>query len=57
MAAGLGFPWSLVKVFGIVPRGLLDRVYEFIARNRFRLAGRTESCFLPTPEDRARFIA
>lgn len=57
MVAGLGFPWSLVSLLRIVPRGLLDRVYEFVARNRFRLGGRTENCFVPTPEDRARFIA
>jgi len=57
MVAGLGFPWSLLKVFSVVPRGLLDRFYEFVARNRFRLAGRMETCYLPTPEDRARFIS
>jgi predicted DCC family thiol-disulfide oxidoreductase YuxK len=57
MVAGLGFPWSLLKVFSLVPRVLLDRLYEFVARNRFRLAGRMETCYVPTPEDRARFIA
>jgi predicted DCC family thiol-disulfide oxidoreductase YuxK len=56
MVAGLGFPWSLLKVFKIVPRGLLDRAYEFVARNRFRLAGRMETCYVPMPDDRARFI-
>ena len=56
MVAGLGFPWSLLKVFSLVPRPLLDRIYEFVARNRFRLAGRMETCYVPTPEDRARFL-
>lgn len=57
MVAGLGFPWSLLKVFSLVPRTLMDLVYEFVARNRFRLAGRMETCYVPTPVDRARFIA
>ena len=56
MIAGLGFPWSLVKVFRILPRALADRLYEFIARNRLRIAGRSASCFVPTPEVRSRFL-
>jgi predicted DCC family thiol-disulfide oxidoreductase YuxK len=54
--AGLGFPWMLVRVFRIVPRRLLDAVYGFVARHRLKIAGRRDSCYLPTAEERARFL-
>lgn len=57
MAAGLGFPWSLSRILRVVPIALLDPLYELIARNRYRIAGRRNSCFVPTPEHRSRFIA
>jgi predicted DCC family thiol-disulfide oxidoreductase YuxK len=55
--SGLGFPWSLINIFRILPRPLLDATYDFIARNRFRWFGRRDSCFAPTPEVRERFLA
>lgn len=57
MVAGLGFPWSLVRAISIIPAPLADRLYEFVARNRFRIAGRKASCYVPSAEDRARFLS
>lgn len=57
MAAGLGFPWTLAGVLRIIPKGLRDPLYELVARNRYRIAGRRNSCFVPAPEHRARFLA
>lgn len=39
-----------------VPRGLRDPLYDLIAKNRYAIFGRTETCMVPTPEDRARFV-
>jgi predicted DCC family thiol-disulfide oxidoreductase YuxK len=39
-----------------VPRGLRDPVYDLIAKNRYAVFGRTETCMAPSPEDRARFV-
>ena len=55
IAARLGFPWSLLRVFRLVPRPLRDAAYDLVARNRFRFFGRRETCHLPTPEERSRF--
>lgn len=55
IAAMLSFPWSLLRVFRLVPRPLRDAAYDLVARNRFRFFGRRETCHLPTPEERARF--
>ncbi|MEO9080426.1 MAG: thiol-disulfide oxidoreductase DCC family protein [Rhodanobacter sp.] len=40
-----------------VPRGLRDPVYRFVARHRYRIFGRSRSCFVPTAEQRARFMS
>jgi predicted DCC family thiol-disulfide oxidoreductase YuxK len=56
IAAGLRFPWRALAVFRALPTGLRDGVYDVIARNRYRLLGRRESCTLPTPAVRARFL-
>ena len=40
-----------------LPRGLRDPVYDLIARNRYRIFGRTERCMVPSDEDRERFVS
>jgi predicted DCC family thiol-disulfide oxidoreductase YuxK len=55
VASTLGFPWSLLTIFRIIPRRLRDAAYDLIARNRLRFLGRRESCYIPTPAERARF--
>jgi len=57
LAMGLGFPWSLAVVFRAIPRGLRDRLYDLVARNRYRIFGRTDVCYAPRPEYRDRFLA
>jgi predicted DCC family thiol-disulfide oxidoreductase YuxK len=52
----LGFPWSLCGVLRAVPRPLLDRLYNLIARNRLRWFGSRSICFLADPAHRDRFI-
>ncbi len=54
--AYLGFPWGLLWLTRIVPRFIRDRVYDFVARNRYQWFGRYDSCPIPTPEDRARYL-
>ncbi len=54
--AGLGFPWSICRLFLLVPQKWADALYLFVARNRYRLAGRTTTCFVPSSENRHRFI-
>jgi predicted DCC family thiol-disulfide oxidoreductase YuxK len=52
----LGFPFSLTAVFRLIPAGLRDVVYDFIARNRIRWFGRMQACRLPAPAERHRFL-
>ncbi|OCO99854.1 MULTISPECIES: DCC1-like thiol-disulfide oxidoreductase family protein [unclassified Ensifer] len=54
--AGLGRPWSLVNVLRLVPAVCRDPLYDLVARDRYRIAGRSRSCLVPSPEERQRFI-
>jgi predicted DCC family thiol-disulfide oxidoreductase YuxK len=48
--------WPVLYIFRIIPAGIRDLVYDWIARNRYRWFGKTESCWLPTPELKSRFV-
>lgn len=53
----LRFPWNLLGRMGAwIPRGLSDAGYDFVARRRARWFGRDESCPLPSPAHRDRFM-
>ncbi len=52
----LDAPWRWLAVARIVPRGVRDTVYDWIARNRYRWFGTRDACRIPTPEVRARFL-
>lgn len=43
----VGFPWSLFIAFKIVPRFIRDWVYDWIARNRYKWFGKSQSCRMP----------
>jgi predicted DCC family thiol-disulfide oxidoreductase YuxK len=52
----LGGPWRALALLRLLPRPFADWLYDRIARNRYALFGRTESCMAPPPEWRERFI-
>jgi len=53
----LGGLWSLAAIAGsIIPRPLRDLFYRFVARNRYRVFGKSETCMLPEPRHRAKFL-
>ena len=56
IAPDLGAPWSWLAALRGVPRAWRDAAYQWIARRRFRLFGRRQSCFLPPARWRDRFL-
>ena len=52
----LGLPWSMMKVFRVVPRALRDKLYNLVARNRLNWFGSRKTCFVPEPSDAERFL-
>ncbi len=57
IAVQLGFPYSLATAARLIPRPFRDAIYDWVARHRYRWFGRRETCRLPTPEERERFLA
>ena len=48
--------WPLAQVFLILPKGFRDRIYDWIARNRYDWFGKKEMCEIPSAADRKRFL-
>ncbi|MFN8348507.1 MAG: DUF393 domain-containing protein [Spirosomataceae bacterium] len=48
--------WSWLYVFRFLPRLFRNAVYTLVAKNRYRLFGKSESCRLPSPEERSLFL-
>jgi predicted DCC family thiol-disulfide oxidoreductase YuxK len=50
-----GWP-HIFKYAGLFPKFLRDGVYNLIAKNRYSLFGKKETCMVPTEVDRNRFL-
>jgi len=56
-ARELGGFWSVAAVLGkIVPKPLRDLFYKFVATNRYKVFGKYDTCMLPEPRHRAKFL-
>jgi len=52
----LGYPWKLVCIFSLIPKGIRNWLYDRIALNRYRLFGKYDYCSVPSIEHQERFI-
>lgn len=58
VARYLGGRWSVVaRVSALIPVGIRDWAYDLIARHRHQLTRNGPECLIPTPEEKARFLA
>jgi predicted DCC family thiol-disulfide oxidoreductase YuxK len=48
--------WGWARELCTVPKPLRDAVYNLVARNRYRIFGKYEACFVPDGELRARVM-
>jgi len=56
LCEGLALPWRIFLVFKLVPKAIRDKVYDFIAINRYRIFGKNETCRIPSEQERSRFL-
>ena len=56
VAARLDAPWRWMALGRWVPRGIRDRLYDAVARRRYRWFGTRDECRLPEPGVRERFL-
>ncbi|WP_203363418.1 thiol-disulfide oxidoreductase DCC family protein [Bacillus sp. REN10] len=48
--------WKLFYYLLIIPRPIRDRVYRWIAKNRYKWFGKKDHCIMPSPDIRDRFL-
>lgn len=56
IARRLGFPWSIFWVAVAIPAPIRDFAYKFVAKHRYRWFGKIDTCRLPTPAERSKFL-
>lgn len=52
----IGGFWKIFYVFILVPRKLRDFFYDLVAKSRYRIFGKRETCMIPAPELKDRFM-
>lgn len=56
IAKELGGIYTAISWFSILPNFLTNKVYDYIAKNRYKWYGKKEACMIPTPELKAKFL-
>ncbi len=56
LARRFGGGWRMLQGLKLLPRLLQDLAYDLVAKNRYRLFGRTETCMIPDASWRGRVI-
>ncbi|WP_298955279.1 thiol-disulfide oxidoreductase DCC family protein [uncultured Nonlabens sp.] len=56
IAKHLNHLWPLLYAFKIIPSFISNKIYDFIARNRYKWFGKKESCMIPTPNLTSKFL-
>lgn len=56
VAATLGGAVSLLNGFSILPKFLVNFVYDVVAKNRYKWFGKKDSCIIPTDAMKAKFL-
>ncbi|WP_127136705.1 thiol-disulfide oxidoreductase DCC family protein [Flagellimonas oceanensis] len=56
IAQELGGLWKLSTIFTWIPTCIRNSIYDFVAKNRYKWFGKQESCMIPTPELKAKFL-
>ena len=52
----LGLPFSLMSAGYLIPRPIRDFLYRLVALNRYKLFGKTNSCLIPSSENKRHFL-
>lgn len=56
IAKNLSGIYSLLGYLNFIPNSIKNIVYDYIAKNRYKLYGKKEACMIPTPELKAKFL-
>ena len=56
IAYHLGFPQNITCVFIIIPRSIRDAIYQYISKNRYKWFGKNNTCLIPSPLLKNKFL-
>jgi predicted DCC family thiol-disulfide oxidoreductase YuxK len=56
IAKNLGGFFHFGTVFKLIPNGLRNLLYDYVAKNRYHWYGKKESCLVPTIELKSKFL-
>ncbi len=56
IAKSLGGFFHFGTIFRIIPTGISNQLYDYIAKNRYKWYGKKESCMIPTKELQSKFL-
>ena len=52
----LGWPWKIAAIGRLIPRMVRDRLYGIVARNRYRIFGKRDACWVPDADQAKRVV-
>lgn len=53
----LPYPYKILSILRWIPKYIRDKVYRWIARNRYRWFGKRDACMIPTAEENVLFLS
>jgi len=56
IAKNIGGLFHLGTVFKIIPAGIRNHLYDYIAKNRYKWYGKKEQCMIPSKELKSKFL-
>ena len=56
IAKNLGGFFHFGTIFKVIPNGMRNLLYDYVAKNRYKWFGKKESCLLPTLELKSKFL-
>lgn len=56
IAKNLGGIYSLALIGYVLPTAIRNKIYDYVARNRYKWYGKRDVCMVPTPEVRSKFL-
>ncbi|SDZ55724.1 Predicted thiol-disulfide oxidoreductase YuxK, DCC family [Rhodonellum ikkaensis] len=57
IAKNLGGFWTFLYGLSVIPKFIRDPIYDWIAVNRYKWFGKKETCRLPSPEEKEKFLS
>ena len=56
IARSLGGFFHFGTIFKMIPTGIRNQLYDYIAKNRYKWYGKKESCLVPSAENKSKFL-